>query len=177
MKKEFSIKDAWLSFELHPETPPEGMPYAQRFPGADVEKVYENIRKRGDEFGIKFGPRLLLSNSRLSLEASEYARDAGKYDAFHERLFYTYFSESKDIGSLEVLTESARLCGLDWEELRQALKERRYAARLDEVRKEAERINLTGVPTFIIDGRFKVVGAQHVSAFRDILTKIGDRQG
>jgi predicted DsbA family dithiol-disulfide isomerase len=135
--------------------------------------MYKNIRKRGDEFGIKFGPRLLLSNSRMSLEASEYARDVGKYELFHERMFYTYFTESKDIGSLEVLTESARICGLDTDELLKALKERRYAHRLEESRKEASKINLSGVPTFIINGKTKVVGAQQIVVFRDIFRKKG----
>ena len=138
--------------------------------------MYENIRKRGDEFGIKFGPRLVLSNSRMSLEASEYARDMGKYELFHERMFYTYFTESKDIGSLEVLTESARVCGLDTNELVKALKERRYAHRLQESRKEAEKINLTGVPTFIINGREKVVGAQQIAVFKDLLRKISGKK-
>jgi len=135
--------------------------------------MYDNIRKRGDEFGIKFGPRLLLSNSRMSLEASEYARDMGKYELFHERMFYTYFTESKDIGSLEVLIDSAGVCGLDTDELLTALKERRYAHRLEESRKEAEKIHLTGVPTFIINGREKVVGAQQIAVFRNILRKKG----
>ena len=176
MKKEFDIRDDWLSFELHPETPPEGMPYAKRFPGADVEKMYENIRRRGDEFGIKFGPRLLLSNSRMSLEASEYARDMGKYELFHERMFYTYFTESKDIGSLDVLTESARACGLDTDELLKALKERRYADRLEESKKEAGKIHLTGVPTFIINGETKVVGAQQITVFKDLFRQIGGKK-
>ena len=156
--------------------PPEGMLYAKRFPGVDVEKMYENIRRRGDEFGIKFGPRLLLSNSRMSLEASEYAREMGKYELFHERMFYTYFTESKDIGSLEVLTEGARVCGLDTDELVNALKERRYAHRLEESRKEGGNIHLTGVPTFIINGKTKVVGAQQITVFRDLFKEIGGKK-
>ena len=116
----------------------------------------------------------MLSNSRMSLEASEYARDVGKYEPFHERMFYTYFTESKDIGSLDVLSESAHICGLDADEVVQALKERRYAHRLEETRQEAGRISLTGVPTFIINGRFKVVGAQHTTVFKDLLKRITD---
>ena len=165
-----------MSFELHPETPPEGIPYEKRFPGADAGEMYANIRRRGDEFGIKFGPRLLLSNSRMSLEASEYARDMDKYESFHERMFYTYFTESKDIGNLDVLAESARACGLDWDELLEALKERRYAGRLEEARKEGAQIALSGVPTFIINGRFKIVGAQQTGVFRNLLKKIVDKQ-
>ena len=134
--------------------------------------MYENIRKRGNEFGIKFGPRLLLSNSRMSLESSEYARDMGKYELFHERMFYTYFTESKDIGNIEVITDSARMCGLDADELQQALKERRYAHRLEESRREAEKINLTGVPTFIINGKYKIVGAQPLDVFKEVFSKL-----
>jgi predicted DsbA family dithiol-disulfide isomerase len=157
---------------LHPETPPEGIPYAKRFAGADIASMYENIRKRGNEFGIKFGPRLLLSNSRMPLESSEYARDMGKYELFHERMFYTYFTESKDIGNIEVITDSARMCGLDADELQQALKERRYAHRLEESRREAEKINLTGVPTFIINGKYKIVGAQLLDVFKEVFSKL-----
>jgi predicted DsbA family dithiol-disulfide isomerase len=138
--------------------------------------MYDNIRKRGGEFGIKFGPRLLLSNSRMSLEASEYARDVGKYELLHERMFYTYFTESKDIGSLEVLTEIARASELDVDELLQALKDRRYAHRIEESRKEAEKIHLTGVPTFIINRKTKVVGAQQIMVFKDLIGKVGGKQ-
>jgi predicted DsbA family dithiol-disulfide isomerase len=39
-------------------------------------------------------------------------------------------------------------------------------------RKEGQLINLTGVPTFIIEGKYKVVGAQTVEVFRDLLDKV-----
>ncbi|MGZ6226340.1 MAG: DsbA family oxidoreductase, partial [Syntrophales bacterium] len=56
------------------------------------------------------------------------------------------------------------------------LKERRYAHRLEESRKAAAKINLTGVPTFIINGKTKVVGAQQMTVFRDLLRKIGSKK-
>ena len=43
--------------------------------------MYDQLRQRGKEFNIVFADRTLLSNSRLALEASEYARDKGKYEA------------------------------------------------------------------------------------------------
>ena len=49
--------------------------------------MHEQLRQRGKEFGIIFGNRTVLSNSRLALEASEYARDMGKYESFHEAMF------------------------------------------------------------------------------------------
>jgi predicted DsbA family dithiol-disulfide isomerase len=53
--------------------------------------MYDPLRQRGIEFNIVFADRTLLSNSRLALEASEYARDKGKYERFHENMFLGYF--------------------------------------------------------------------------------------
>ena len=50
-------------------------------------KMYDQLRKRGQEFIIVFADRTLLSNSGLVLEAIEYARDKGKYERFHENMF------------------------------------------------------------------------------------------
>jgi predicted DsbA family dithiol-disulfide isomerase len=176
LKKEFNIKDIWMSYELHPETPPKGIPLSKRFAASDVTNMYENIRKRSNEFGIKFGNLTLLSNSRIALEASEYARDMGKYNLFHEKMFQTYFTESKDIGDINVINDIAQYGGLNKDELMHALKEQRYVDRLDKTRKEARRIQMTGDPTFIMNGHYKVVGAQPTEIFRDLLKKIGNEQ-
>jgi predicted DsbA family dithiol-disulfide isomerase len=134
--------------------------------------MYDHLRQRGKEFGIVFGNRTLLSNSRLALEASEYARDMGKYESFHETIFQHYFTEAHDIGSLEVIKSVAAESGLDAEELANVLKERRYKSRLAEARKAGEKIKLTGVPTFIINNKYKIVGAQPLEVFTDLFRKM-----
>jgi predicted DsbA family dithiol-disulfide isomerase len=53
-----------------------------------------------------------------------------------------------------------------------AVKDGRYVPRLISARKEGQLINLTGVPTFIIEGKYKVVGAQPLEVFHDLLDKI-----
>ncbi len=143
-----------------------------RFQGRDLTSVHDQLRERGKEFGIGFGNRTLLSNSRLALEASEYARDKGRYDSFHENVFHSYFAEAKDIGKIEVLSEIARKCDLDENEMRKAIKEGAYVSKLEEAREEALKINLTGVPTFIINNKYKIVGAQPIDLFRDFFNKI-----
>ena len=133
--------------------------------------MFDHLRQRGKEFGIVFGYRTLLSNSRLALEAGEYARDMGKHKKFHEHMFHAYFTEELDIGRLEVISSIAARCGLDVADMMNALKDGRYRARLAEARKEGEKINLTGVPTFIINNKYKIVGAQPVDAFKEIFSK------
>ncbi len=169
MKKEFPIQDEWLSFQLRPETPPEGMPFSKLFPGVDMKERYAALNRAGEPLGIKFGDRSFLSNSRPALEASEYARDRGRYADFHERVFHAYFTDILDIGNVDVLLNLAAEEGLDAGELKRALEDRTYATRIEEAMREAARYGVTAVPTFIINEKHKIVGAQPLDSFRDRL--------
>ena len=53
-----------------------------------------------------------------------------------------------------------------------AIRNGRYASRLNEARKEGQLIGLTGVPLFIIENKHKIVGAQPIETFRNLLDKI-----
>ena len=77
----------------------------------------------GESFGYRFGDRTFLSNSKPALEASEYARDNGKYDSFHEQLFRAYFTDLLDIGDTKILLNLAREVGLNPQELKRSLDE------------------------------------------------------
>ncbi len=172
MKKEFPIDDEWVSFELRPETPPDGVPYAVLFPGVDMKERYARLNKTGAPFGIRFGERTFLSNSRLALEASEYARDHEKYDSFHERVFRAYFTDLLDIGNLKIVLNLAREVGLDPEDLHDALEIGFYTSRIEEARHEAARCGINAVPTFIMNDTDKIVGALPLETFREQLKRI-----
>ena len=134
--------------------------------------MYDQLRQRGKGFGIVFGNHTLLSNSRIALEASEYARDMGMFDSFHENLFHAYFTEALDIGNLDIVSSVAKGSGIDADSMMAVIQEGRYRTRLDEARKEGRMINLTGVPTFIIDGKYKIVGAQPLDVFKEVISKL-----
>jgi predicted DsbA family dithiol-disulfide isomerase len=169
LKKEFPLDDEWVAYELRPEMPLEGMAMSKIFPGVDLKKRYESLSQAGSPYGISFNEITRASNSHLALEASEYARDKGHFDSFHSRVFRAYFVETRDIGNLELILELAENEGLDLDDLRGALLEKRYAKRLEEARHEAQRFEVTAVPTFIINGKHKIVGAQPIEAFREKL--------
>jgi len=134
--------------------------------------MYDHLRKRGREFGVVFADRTILSNSHLALEASEYARDMGQYDKFHEEVFHANFSEVLDIGNLGLLVTVAHRCNLDVDDLMDSLKKHCYKSRIDEARKEGIKIRLTGVPTFIVNEKYKIVGAQPLNVFFELLNKL-----
>ena len=172
MKKEYAINDEWVSYELHPETPPAGMLLSERFRGYDLSSFYEQLRARGKEVGVIFGAHSLLSNSRLALMASEYARDQGQYDSFHENMFHAYFTEGLDIGKTNVIAAVAKKSGIEEKEFLKAVSDGRYASRLNEAREEGELLGLTGIPLFVIENKYQITGAQPIETFRHYLDKI-----
>jgi predicted DsbA family dithiol-disulfide isomerase len=172
LKKEFLIEETWVSFQLRPWTPPEGIPFTVLFPGVDIKERYASLNRAGAFFGYRFGERTFLSNSKPALEASEYARDKGKYDSFHEHVFRAYFTDLLDIGDAGILLKLAQEVGLDSGELQRSLDDGLYRTRIEEAMRDAAQCGVTAVPTFIIDEAHKIVGAQPLGAFRDQLRRI-----
>lgn len=140
-----------------------------RLPDVDWDGLYRDLRLRSAPLGIAFGDVRLLSNSRKALEAGEYARDQGAFEAFHAAVFRSYFNDARDIGNTDILLALADQAGLDAAELQKALDEGRYLPRLKAVNREARRYGLTGVPAFIIANRSTIVGAQPIEVFRQAL--------
>jgi predicted DsbA family dithiol-disulfide isomerase len=172
LKKEFQIDEEWISYQLRPQTPPEGIPFSQLFPDSDMKERYAALNRAGGPYGIRFGERVFLSNSRPALEASEYARQKGRYASFHERIFRAYFTDLLDIGNLDVLLDLAAAEGFDKEDLRRALGDKTYGPRVDEAMSEAARYAINAVPTFIVNEKHKIVGAQPLESFRSRLRQI-----
>ncbi len=164
--------DEWLGYEIHPETPPAGVLLAERLPHIDWEEMYRDLRMKGAQFGIEFGNVTLLANSKLALQAAEYARDQGKFDEFHEALLRSYFTELQDIGNSDVLGTIAGKVGLDAKELQTALQQQRYAAQLHRSAQEAYEFGITAVPVFIIEQHYSIVGAQPLEVFKAKLRQL-----
>ena len=169
LKREFDIREEWVSYELHPETPEEGILLVERFPDYDLDALFEDLRIKGDKYGCKFGNVTFLSNSGKALQASEFARDHGKYDAFHAAVFRAYFSEARDIGQLSVLLDVAAQLGLDAEGLVEALEQHRYRDRLEKGCREGELYGVTALPTFVFNGKDRIVGFRPIEVFRQLI--------
>jgi predicted DsbA family dithiol-disulfide isomerase len=157
-----------VSYQIHPETPPEGISLERIF-GAGFRERQQGIAERCRELGLRFEPPQLLSNSRRAVEAAEFAREAGVHGAFHRAVLTAYFADSEDIAEVEVLRRAADSVGLDADSLDQALAGGVYAGRRKAAEEEARRLRITGVPTFFIGSRPPVIGAQPFEYFRSLL--------
>jgi predicted DsbA family dithiol-disulfide isomerase len=95
----------------------------------------------------------------------------GKQDVVIERLFRAYFSEQRSVFDDESLVELAIDTGLEADEARRVLRDETYGAAVEADREEARRLGVTGVPFFVIDGRYGVSGAQSVDVFVEALNR------
>ncbi len=142
----------WWPFELRPELPPRGA--RPRNPAFLRRKHQYDIDELTRELDIKIHvPDDRVTNSRLALEGSLFARDAGLFDAYHRAIFRGYFEERRDIGALDTVVAVGAACGLDEPALRLALAERRYVDEVVRLRAEAEEFGVMAVPTFVANNQ------------------------
>ena len=98
------------------------------------------------------------------------AASHGREDKMIERLYKAYFTEQRSIFDLESLIDLAREEGLDGAEVRDALDSGRYVEAVQRDLNEARSLGVTGVPFFVIDGRYGISGAQATDIFSRALT-------
>ena len=112
----------------------------------------------------------LTGNTLDAHQLVHLAASHGREDEMIERLYKAYFTEQRSIFDLDSLLPLATDQGLDTGNVREALEAGRY---VDDVRRdlnEARSLGVTGVPFFVIDGRYGISGAQVTDVFSRALT-------
>lgn len=162
-----------MPLEIHPETPKEGVTITEKFPAASIERMYTGLRSMGRLYNIDFKGVDLLPNSHTALAAGEFAKEKGVFEEFHERVFKAYFSNGMDIGDKAVVSGIAEESGINAEELFEKLEEGVYEKTLDHVRDLSLQYDIRSTPTFIIDDKYVIVGAQSIENFKQVLNNMG----
>jgi predicted DsbA family dithiol-disulfide isomerase len=173
LKPEFDLDIEWRGFQIHPDWPAEGMPASEFRREMDPETrraIWARIQSMAEATGFEMKQPALLTNSRLALEAAEFAKECGKGEAFEERVFRAYFNEGKNIGGQGVIADLASEVGIDRNDLNVAIESNRYSARLANNKMVAHARGVDGVPTFFV-GEYPLVGAQSEDVMRQILQR------
>lgn len=177
LRPEFSFEFEWRGFQIHPEWPAEGLPIESARQSGEAESrraLWERIVTLATAVELTMKPPTVLTNSRLALEAAEFARDAGRGEEFEARVYRAYFQEGANIGDAEVIGALAAEAGIDRAALRDALGSGNYSLRLKNTSLLAHQRGVSGVPTFIING-FPVVGAQTADVMRQLFKRAAER--
>ena len=96
---------------------------------------------------IPFTPPDRIPWTRKAHELGFHAREKGCFESVHAALFEAHFAAGRDISRVDVLVELAGEQGMDPAEVRTVLGVDRFAASVEEARREALERGIRGVPT------------------------------
>ena len=166
------VRVTYLPFELHPEAPPEGIPYETYFGSARSLHVRSYLQTVAEQVGLKMQSRGVIINSRRALGAAEYAREQGKFDEMHHALFKAHWEETGRLENVDDLVRIGTAAGLDSTELRAAIEEGRYEDVIDENRQVATSAGINAIPAHVFGRRYLVMGAQPYDVLKQVVDRV-----
>ena len=140
-------------------------------PGETGDRLREPLASRADEEGLLMRRPSFTPFTMLSLEATEYAREKGRDEAFFGNTMRTYWEEGVNLGDMDVLQTLAQQSGLDWDELGPLLVSGHYRERVMEQHREAVSLGIQGIPAFKI-GNLLFTGAQPYQVFKKVIDRV-----
>ena len=176
LKAEHNVEVEWRPFYLYFDTPPEGKELSEHIKQARANGSEERLRSIATSYDMEFRSTDRIYNTRLAHEATEYAREHGKGNEFHKVIFRMVYAEGKDPSQWEVLRSAAQEVGLDGEALQKKVEREAYKEEVEDQVRQAYQIGVTGVPTYVINDRYAIVGAQPYEVFRNALEHIANQK-
>jgi predicted DsbA family dithiol-disulfide isomerase len=174
---EHEVEVIWRSFELDPDAPASREESAAEHLAAKYRMPVEEARARqaqlaamaaGDGLELRFD-RVRAANTFDAHRLTHLAAAHGLQDAMVERLQRAYFTDGELLSDHETLARFAAEAGVpDAEEM---LASDRYAAEVRDDERTAQAIGITAVPTFVVDRRIAVAGAQQPEVLRELLQR------
>jgi predicted DsbA family dithiol-disulfide isomerase len=172
LKAEYKVDVEWRPYYLRPDTPPEGLDLPDYILRARANGSEERLQNIANRHGMEFKSTERIYNTRIAHEATEYAREHGKGLDFHRVVFRKVYAEGQDPSKWEILCSAAEEVGLVAEDMQAVVDGGRYTTEVAAQVRNAQEIGVTGVPTYVINDRYAVVGAQPYEVFKNALAKI-----
>jgi predicted DsbA family dithiol-disulfide isomerase len=164
---DLEVEVTYRPFELDPDVPEGGVDYAEYMKAkfgdlSRIKSAQAHLTEAGREAGITYRFEEIPNrpNTLNAHRLIRWAHGQGVGAAAKDALFAAHFDTLRDIGDPAVLADIAGEIGLDRDLVAELLATDRDA---DEVRKEEaffREIGVNGVPTYIVNGRAAVSGAQ-----------------
>jgi predicted DsbA family dithiol-disulfide isomerase len=178
---ELDVQVRWRPYQLDATIPPGGMDrgeYMRRKFGSDerVRQMHANIMPLGAAEGIDFAFEAIkvAANTLDAHRVIRWAGTAGNdiQNKLVDRLFKLNFEEGGNVGDHAVLADAARASGMDAAVVETLLP---TDADAEAVRTEiatASRMGITGVPCFLLESRYAVMGAQDPATLADAIRQV-----
>ncbi|APE28249.1 DsbA family oxidoreductase [Aurantiacibacter gangjinensis] len=182
----------WMPFELNPDMPAEGVervPYlARKYDRTreQVEDMQAQMNAAGEEVGFPMEwqgegeapPAMMWNtfNAHVLLRWALATHGPAEQTALKEAMLSAHFQRRRKISDRDVLLELVENCGLDREAASAALdnENMQLAVRADEQR--GREGGITAVPTFVVNHKYGLQGAQEPENFAAALRKIAEME-
>jgi predicted DsbA family dithiol-disulfide isomerase len=158
------------SFELDPHAParrPQTMAelLSTKY-GMSPERVHaghEHLAALGRDVGLEFNfDRIQSGNTFDAHRLASAARGTAAEGPLVTGLFAAYFTDGELLSDHEVLVRVATASGMDPDVARHTLGSGEHAAEVRADEEQAHDLGITGVPHFVINGKWAIPGAQDV---------------
>ncbi|MEK1928278.1 MAG: DsbA family protein [Pararhizobium sp.] len=171
----------WRPYQLNPDLPPEGVDHkahlAAKLGGqAAVDRAHQMLTGLGQQDGIAFdfdavkiSPNTLDAHRLIRWALTDGPEMQSKVTAL---LFRANFEQGRNVGDHAVLLDIAVEAGLDRHVIAALLSSNADKDAVSDEIEMARGMGVTGVPCFIFDGKYAVMGAQSVDALTDALRDI-----
>lgn len=180
-RPQYEPRMTWRAFEMNLDFPPEGVErawYLSNRVGDPVRfaETQESLVALGRAVGIEFRFDLLrlVPNTRRAHLLVLHARRQGLQGQMTERIMHAYFEQGRDIGDVEVLVEIGTAAGLEGNDARNAIVLRAGQDSVIAAERHASALGITGVPTYVFDGRYTMYGAQEVATLTRVLDQVAE---
>lgn len=182
---QLDLEISFRPFQLDPSAPVGGTSpvrdaYAKKFGGPDkADKIIAHVSNVAAQAGITFNmdravrANTLLAHRLMYLALRDYGPSAQR--EMKQALLEAYFTNGENVADDEVLIAAAARAGIERSVVEEWLASDDGDAEVRRDIIEAGELGITAVPTFVIDGRWAIPGAQDVEVFERALRRMNDR--
>lgn len=178
------VEVEYHSFELAPDTPVD-------FVGSDVDYLVERkgvtreqaqamidrVTAIAADVGLAYDyDALKHTNTLRAHQIIQLAKRHGRQVDAVERLSAAYFIEGRHVGDIDELVALAVEIGLDADEARRVLETDELLPAVRDDQAAAAQLGISGVPFFVLDGKYGVSGAQDAATFADVLRQVDEQR-
>ncbi|MGA4730685.1 DsbA family oxidoreductase [Micromonospora taraxaci] len=169
-------------FQLDPSPVPEPLPLVQalagKFGGPErARQMVDHVTQVAAGDGLRLDyDRAVIANTFNAHRLVSYATDHGRAAEMVEALYQAHFNNGVDVGSREALAALAGDIGLDAADARRFLDSDERVADVEAQLATARDLGITGVPMFVLAGKYAVSGAQEVQTLLAAIAEVEQRE-
>lgn len=178
------VEITWRSFQLDPNAPQEQQgpldeALASKY-GVPVERarqMMDQMTQTAAEEGLDFDfDSARGGNTFDAHRVIHFAKQEGKQGEMKERLLRAYMTEGRPISDRDELAKLAGEVGLDADAVLGMLDTDKFATAVEADRAEARQIGVTGVPFFLLEGKYGIPGAQASETLLSVLETVREKE-